>query len=119
FHASVFNQNIGGWDVQNVTSLGDMFRYAYDFNQDLSGWDTSNATSMYQMFYYATSFDQDVSDWDISSVTTMAGMFYYASAFTCGGITISDWVWDMTINDPTRTDMFSYSGLEGNEPSWY
>jgi len=55
-----FNQNIGGWDVSNVTDMNSMFYDAEDFNQDISGWDTSNVTNMNSMFRDATAFNQDI-----------------------------------------------------------
>jgi surface protein len=36
--ASSFNQNIGGWDVGNVSNMFSMFRSAAQINTKLSGW---------------------------------------------------------------------------------
>ena len=44
------------------------------FNQNIGQWDVSNVTDMTSMFW-GTSFNQDISEWDVSGVTTMAGMF--------------------------------------------
>jgi surface protein len=33
-----FNQNIGGWNVSNVTNMDSMFEGSTSFNQDLSSW---------------------------------------------------------------------------------
>jgi surface protein len=38
YGANVFNQDIGGWDVSNVTDMGFMFFGATTFNHDLSLW---------------------------------------------------------------------------------
>ena len=47
---SIFNQNIGGWDVSSVTSMSSMFSHASAFNQDIGDWDVSSVTSMSGMF---------------------------------------------------------------------
>ena len=69
-----FNQDIGSWDVSNVTDMGGMFQ-ATPFNQDIGSWDTSSVTDMNNMFYRATSFNQDIGSWDTSNVTSMRQMF--------------------------------------------
>ena len=42
------------------------------FNQDIGNWDVSNVTDMSNMFFLATSFNQDIGDWDVSNVTDMS-----------------------------------------------
>ena len=71
----VFNDDISGWDVSNVTSMRCIFRGASSFYQDVTDWDVSNVTDMSDMFSGASSFNQDVSGWDVSKVTTMRNMF--------------------------------------------
>jgi len=56
-----FNQDIGSWDVGNVTDMSVMFFGASSFNRDISAWDMSNVTTMYFMFSNAESFNQDIS----------------------------------------------------------
>ena len=79
--ASLFNGEVGHWDVSNVTNMNGTFAGAISFNQDLSSWDVSNATNMSAMFDTAILFDQDLSDWNVSNVTNMTTMFIRADKF--------------------------------------
>lgn len=55
-----FNQDIGYWNVSNVTIMSEMFAGASSFNQDIGDWNVSTVTKMYAMFVNATSFNQDL-----------------------------------------------------------
>ncbi|KAF3984715.1 MAG: BspA family leucine-rich repeat surface protein, partial [Methylococcales symbiont of Hymedesmia sp. n. MRB-2018] len=46
FNASLFNGNIGGWNVSTVTNMISMFRNASIFNQDIGRWDVSSVANM-------------------------------------------------------------------------
>ena len=48
-----------------------MFNSADSLNQDIGDWDVSNVTNMYGMFTNAINFNQDIGDWDVSNVTDM------------------------------------------------
>jgi len=78
---TLFNQNIGAWDVSNVTNMALMFSSAPAFNQDISGWNTGNVSSFRNMFVSATSFNQDISGWNTESAQLMQFMFWGATAF--------------------------------------
>ena len=80
-NASLFNQDIGSWDVSNVINMNGMFFKAISFNQYIGSWNVSNVTSMSVMFFNALSFNQDIGGWNVSNVTTMTSMFYNASVF--------------------------------------
>ena len=81
-----FDQDIGRWDVSNVTNMEGMFLDTTDayirgeiiFNQDISNWNVGNVTNMAEMFAGAYNFNQDIGKWDVGNVTDMSGMFYGA-----------------------------------------
>jgi surface protein len=77
YNNSVFNQNIGSWDVSNITGMTQMFASASNFNNggspSISGWSTSSVTLMNSMFSQ-TSFNQPISGFNISNVTDMTDM---------------------------------------------
>lgn len=71
--ASNVPDNIGNWDVSNVTNMESIFYYS-TINVGLSNWDVSNVTNMDFMFFGASNFNQNLGAWNISSVTTMSEM---------------------------------------------
>ncbi|MDB4163520.1 PKD domain-containing protein, partial [Saprospiraceae bacterium] len=103
--AESFNQPIGDWDVSNVTIMNSVFRGATSFNQPIGNWDVSNVTDMKEMFLDATSFNQDIGDWDVSSVTAMNGMFSDATSFNQP---IGEWV---VSSVTAMISMFNNAGL--------
>ena len=85
FGAIAFNQDISGWDVGNVTSMGSMLRDATVFNNGgvaLDWANTSSVTNMFSMFLEADAFNQDISSWDVGNVTDMRKMFVGAEDFS-------------------------------------
>ena len=81
FNASTFNQDIGSWNVENVTNMGSLFLGARIFNQDISNWNVSRVTNMNHLFFTARTFNQDISNWNVSQVTNMNSMFAFAATF--------------------------------------
>jgi len=85
--ATLFNQDISGWDVSSVTKMPFMFKGAIAFNQPIGNWDVSSVTTMQEMFsnkYPKSSnliFNQPIGNWDVSKVTNISKMFQYATAF--------------------------------------
>ena len=79
--ATTFNQDIGEWNVSNVTNMSSMFKGARSFNQDIRRWNVSNVTTMSWMFDNARTFNQDIGGWDVSNVTTTTIPVCYSSPY--------------------------------------
>ena len=79
--ASKFNQNIGAWNTSSVTDMNRMFAGCSNFNQDIGGWNTSKVTKMVSMFASCSNFNQDIGGWNTSKVTDMSWMFYKSYVF--------------------------------------
>lgn len=71
-----FDQDIGSWDLSNVTTTGSMFRGASSFNQDIGGWNVGKVREMAYMFEDASSFNQDLSGWNVSGVDSKQNFDY-------------------------------------------
>jgi surface protein len=111
---TVFNQDIGNWDVSNVTDMSGMFNSSPVFNQDIGSWDVSSVTDMSKMFSYATVFNQDIGNWDVSNVTDMSEMFVMSEDFNQN---LTNWC---VINIPTEPNYFSFGSdmSQSNHPIW-
>ncbi|KAF3980798.1 MAG: DUF285 domain-containing protein, partial [Methylococcales symbiont of Iophon sp. n. MRB-2018] len=94
--ASIFNQDIGGWNVAGVTNMSSMFFNSSAFNQDIGGWDVAGVTNMSTMFADASVFNQDIGGWNVASVTTMVSMFFQANAFNQN---LGRWYVDETVDN--------------------
>jgi surface protein len=101
-----FNQNIGGWDVSNVTNMQQMFQSATSFNQNIGSWITSGVTTMESMFVNATSFNQNIGSWNVSGVTSMSSMFSGATNFNQNIGT-----WTLRTAGVTMSDMLNNCGM--------
>jgi surface protein len=69
----LFNQNIGSWNVSNVTDMAYMFQ-SPNFNNGgsptINNWNVSKVTNMSRMFQASGSkFDQPLNNWNVSLVT--------------------------------------------------
>jgi surface protein len=73
--ARSFNQDIGSWNVSNVTNMSCMCREALAFNQDIGSWDVSGVTNMTGMFENAYVFNRNIALWDVSRVIKKRLMF--------------------------------------------
>jgi surface protein len=106
----LFNQDIGAWDVSNVTNMSLMFQgvsFSHTFNNggspSISAWTTSLVTSMFGMFNANSNFNQNIGNWNVSKVNDFGGMFLGSGSFNNGGSpSISGW----TINTSSNVSMY-------------
>ena len=76
--------------MTGVTSMYQAFKDKTAFDENITGWDVSNVTSMGYMFHAASAFNQPIGGcWNVSSVTNMQDMFRGAIAFNQPNIGIS------------------------------
>ena len=96
--ASVFNQNIGGWNVSCATNMASMFATATQFNNggspDIQNWSAPICTNFSSMFASAPNFNQPLTNLvNTSGVSgcVMNSMFQNATAFNqnIGGWNVS------------------------------
>jgi len=74
-----FNQNINGWQTQNVKELSYMFS-GVRFNQPMNSWDVSSVTKMKGMFENNDQFRQSLNSWPLppkDSAGRTDGFVYY------------------------------------------
>ena len=67
-NAYVFNGNISGWNVSNLTYAPYLFSNARKFNQNISGWNVSKLSNMVGMFQGTTVFNQNISTWNVQKI---------------------------------------------------
>ena len=95
YQATNFNSNIDSWTLKNTGSItmNNMFQFCTNFNQPLNSWNVSRVVSFYETFANCPAFNQNLNSWDVSNVTTMYRMFLSCTNFGLSGIggDISSW----------------------------
>ena len=91
YDASAFDQDISGWAVHSVTSMGFMFSKASSFNHDIGDWAVDNVTTMEAMFQFASSFNQDLG-WCVANKVKLVEAFKDAKceSTSCGVVHVAD-----------------------------
>ena len=77
-----FNENIGYWNVSNVTDMSHMFDDCTEFNQNLNKWNVSKVNNMSKMFKNCNNFNKPLNNWNVSEVKDMNWMFESCFYFT-------------------------------------
>ncbi|CAB9507361.1 Mycoplasma protein of unknown function, DUF285 [Seminavis robusta] len=75
--ATIFNQNIAGWNVAKVTRMDYCFWKASAFNVDISGWAINSVADINGMFYEATLFNQNLCAWAHHPLSTGPALAFH------------------------------------------
>lgn len=92
----------------SVTNMGSMFSTATVFNQNIAGWNVGSVTNMASMFISARAFNQNISGWNVGLVTNMSYMFYAASAFNQNLCAWKNVI--LSLTSANKVDIFAVSG---------
>ena len=104
-----------GAEVLKIDTMTGMFGFTDEFNQDISGWETDNVTNMVSMFYGAEKFNQSIGSWDTSSVTNMSNMFLVGgSGVNAFNQDISSW----TVAQVTNFTAFLQNNTAMSDANW-
>ena len=79
--SNVERAGIANWNTSNVEDIGHLADGASLFQEDISGWDISAVTSMDKSFLEASTFNTDISNWNLSSLKILRNAFRSASNF--------------------------------------
>jgi surface protein len=122
FRARLFNQDIGSWNVSNVTNMRQMFEDAVDFNQDISAWDVSNVNNMIDMFkevsgFSVANYDALLTGWSAltlqQGITISGNRLQYCTAEDARQSIIDTYGW--TINDAGKVAGCSTASIDDVE----
>jgi surface protein len=66
FSLSIFDEDIGNWNVSNVTNMNSMF-LSSQFNQNIGGWNVSNVINMNSIFDNSQ-FNSCICGWNVNQI---------------------------------------------------
>ena len=99
--------SINNWTFNSVgpaISFFEVFRGCTNFNQPIGNWVTNRVSSMQNTFLNCINFNQNIGGWVMSNVTTFSGTFDGCTVFNNGGSpSISGWI---TSTSTLFTSMF-------------
>ena len=89
YNATSFNQNIGDWNVSNVTNLNNMFEDAASFNQpDIQYWEVSSNAILTDMFLNSPmSSERNIQD-SVAGDTPSHSWFNQLVEYESNGVTL-------------------------------
>lgn len=108
-----FDDNIGAWNVANVTDMSGMFnvsvaisvgrgRFNNGGSDTIKNWNTSNVTTLQTTFQNQIKFNQEVGLWNINKVTSLFGTFAVSSTSgifnNAGSSSIGSWNTSLVTN---------------------
>jgi surface protein len=90
-----FNQDLGNWDVSNITYMYATFANCTVFNNggnsNINNWNTSKVSDFRQMFL-RSGFNQNIGNWNVSNVTNFQYMFHTSLFNNDGSPDIKNWI---------------------------
>jgi surface protein len=112
-NAFAFNQNIGGWNTGNVTTMSGMFStmgflqpgqvmsFSNGSNPSIQNWNTANVTNMSRMFFNASNFNQNLGNWTLNAAVNLQEMLD-RSGLNCGNYSQTLIGWNNNPNTPNN-----------------
>ena len=78
------NEDLSKVVATKITRMLYLFSDSIDhsFNQDIGSWDVGNVTDMSVIFFGASSFNQDISAWEVSNVTECSAFRFNTTSWT-------------------------------------
>ena len=118
--ATNFNQNIGSWNVSNVTNMSATFFSAQKFNQNITNWAMSNVLTCQNMFVDAQRFNQPIGVWLLGACVNFGGMFSSAIDFNqnIGNWNVSNGMNFLNFMSGKTLSTFSASNLDAIYNGW-